>query len=97
VWNNDSFARYINARLPENPAVTTCIPLLWRTFSTGVYFPFSARPDEPEIDAKAFRRAFAFIVLRGYELLGAHSDGRPFPKIIEEFYTDKVPRLTRIL
>jgi hypothetical protein len=97
VWNRDSFARYINARLPENPAVTTCVPLLWCTFSTGAYFPFSARSNEPEIDVKAFRRAFAFIVSRGYELLGAKSDGRPFSTNTEKSYTDKVPRLTRIV
>jgi hypothetical protein len=96
VWNRDSFARYINARLPENPAVTTCVPLLWCTFSTGAYFPFSAPSNEPEIDVKAFRRAFAFIVSRGYELLGAKSNGQPFPISREKFHTDKVPRLARI-
>ncbi|KAJ5431172.1 hypothetical protein N7445_008904 [Penicillium cf. griseofulvum] len=97
VWNRDSFARYINARLPENPAVATCVPLLWCIFSIGAYFPFSAPSNEPEIDVKAFRRAFAFIVSRGYELLGAYSNGRPFYKMIEKAYTDKVPRLTRII
>ena len=99
VWNRDSFAGYINARLPENetPAVTTCVPLLWCIFSTGAYFPFSAPSNEPEIDVKAFRRAFAFIVSRGYELLGAKSDGRPFPRRMESSYNDKVPRLTRIV
>ncbi|RDW69558.1 hypothetical protein BP6252_08578 [Coleophoma cylindrospora] len=97
VWNRDSFARYINARLPENQAVTTCVPLLWCTFSTGAYFPFSAPSNESEIDVKAFRRAFAFIVSRGYELLGAKSDGQPFSTITEESYTDKGPRLTRIV
>lgn len=79
VWNRDSFARYINARLPENPAVTACVPLLWCTFSIGACFPFSAPSNEPEIDVKAFRRAFAFIVLRGYELLGAKSNGEYAP------------------
>lgn len=97
VWNRDSFARYINARLPENPAVTTCVPLLWCIFSIGAYFPFSAPSNEPEIDVKAFRRAFAFIVSRGYELLGANSNGQPFSTITEKFYIDKVPRLTRIV
>ncbi|EAW13515.1 uncharacterized protein ACLA_055630 [Aspergillus clavatus NRRL 1] len=97
VWNRGSFARYINARLPENPAATTCVPLLWCTFSIGAYFPFSAPSNEREIDVKAFRRAFAFIVLRGYELLGAKSNGQPFSTITEKFYTDKVPRLTRIV
>ncbi|KAJ5213949.1 hypothetical protein N7449_001118 [Penicillium cf. viridicatum] len=97
VWNRDSFARYINARLPENPAVTTCVPLLWCIFSIGAYFPFSAPSNEPEIDVKAFRRAFAFIVSRGYELLGAYSNGQPFSIITEKFYLDKVPRLTRII
>ncbi|PYI25554.1 hypothetical protein BP00DRAFT_431133 [Aspergillus indologenus CBS 114.80] len=42
LWNRDSFARYINARLPESPAVADCVPLLWCTFSTGAYCPFSA-------------------------------------------------------
>jgi hypothetical protein len=107
VWNRGSFARYINARLPENPAVTTCVPLLWRIFSTGAYFPFSApttvpdqvsgQSNEPEVDLKALRRAFAFLVLRGYELFGAKSDGRPFSTGTEKCYTDKVPRLTRII
>ncbi|KGO67138.1 hypothetical protein PITC_020440 [Penicillium italicum] len=97
VWNRDSFARYINARLPENPAVTTCVPLLWRIFSIGAYFPFSAPSNEPEIDAKAFRRGFAFIVSRGYELLGANSNGQPFSTVTEKHYIDKVPRLTRII
>jgi hypothetical protein len=90
-------ARCINTRLPENPAVTTCIPLLWRTFSIGAYFPFSAPSKEPEIDFKAFRRAFALIVLRGYEPLGAKSNGVPFLTSTENFYTDKVPRLARII
>ncbi|GAM40979.1 hypothetical protein TCE0_041r13745 [Talaromyces pinophilus] len=81
-----------------NPrAVTTCIPLLWRTFSIGAYFPFSAPSKEPEIDFKAFRRAFALIVLRGYEPLGAKSNGVPFLTSTENFYTDKVPRLARII
>ena len=97
VWDRDSFARYINARLPENTAVAICVPLLWCTFSTGAYFPFSAWSNEPEIDIKAFRRAFTFIVSRGYELLGAKSDGRPFSTITEKSYTDKLPRLTRIV
>lgn len=97
MWNRDSFARYIDARLPENPTVAICVPLLWCTFSIGAYFPFSAPSNEPEIDVKAFRRAFAFIVSRGYELLGAKSNGRPFSTITERFYTDKVPRLARIV
>lgn len=97
VWNRDSFARYINARLPENPVVASCVPLLWCTFSIGAYFPFSAPPNGLEIDVKAFRRAFAFIVLRGYELLGAKSNGQPLRRGIEKSYTDKVPRLTRII
>ncbi|PCG97667.1 Hypothetical protein PENO1_062170 [Penicillium occitanis (nom. inval.)] len=97
VWNRESFARYINARLPENPVVTTCVPLLWSTFCIGAYFPFSVPSNEPEIDVKAFRRAFAFIVLRGYELLGAKSNGQPSPRSSEKFYTDKVPRLARII
>jgi hypothetical protein len=97
VWNRDSFARYITARLPENPALTICVPLLWCTFSTGAYFPFSAPSNEPEIDVKAFKRAFAFIVTRGYELLGAMSDGRPFPTDRTKLYAEKVPRLTRII
>jgi hypothetical protein len=107
VWNRGSFARYINSRLPENPAVTTCVPLLWRILCTGAYFPFSAPttvPDQvsgqsngPEVDLKALRRAFAFLVLRGYDLFGAKSDGRPFPTTTEKCYADKVPRLTRII
>jgi hypothetical protein len=58
---------------------------------------FSAPSNEPEIDVKAFRRAFAFIVLRGYELLGAKSNGQPSPRSSEKFYTDKVPRLAHII
>jgi hypothetical protein len=108
VWDRGSFARYINARLPENPAMTTCEPLLWRIFSTAAYFPFSAPSSVPEqvssqeldVDLKAFRRAFAFLVLRGYELFGTMSDGRPFPTSRDKsyhYYTAKVPRLTRII
>lgn len=97
VWNRDSFARYMNARLSENPTVAICVPLLWCTFSIGAYFPFSPPSNAPEIDAKEFKRAFAFIVSRGYGLLGAKSDGQPFFTGTEKFYTDKVPRLTRIL
>jgi hypothetical protein len=95
MWNRDSFARYINSRLPENLTVAICVPLLWCTFSIGAYFPFSAPSNEPEIDVKAFRRAFAFIFSRGYELLGTKLNGRPFST--ETFYTDKVPRLARIV
>ncbi|KAJ5966675.1 hypothetical protein N7501_002923 [Penicillium viridicatum] len=37
MWNRDSFARYIDARLPENPTVAICVPLLWCTFSIGAF------------------------------------------------------------
>jgi hypothetical protein len=106
VWNRDSFARHIKARLPEIPAVTTCVTLLWRIFYAGAYFPFlasttvpdqvSSHSNQPEVDLKAFKRAFAFLVLRGYELLGTRSDGNPFPRTRERC-TDNVPRLARII
>lgn len=72
VWDRNSWARYINA---EIPAVAIGIPLLWYTFTVGAYFPLSPPSNEPEIDLKAFRRAFAFLVSRGYEILGAKSNG----------------------
>ncbi|TVY62774.1 hypothetical protein LSUE1_G009202 [Lachnellula suecica] len=107
VLNRDSFARYITPKQPENPAVTNCVPLLWRIFSIGAYFPFSASTtasgqvsgpsNEPDIDLEGFRRAFTFLVLRGYELLGAKSDGRPLSTATEKSYSDKVPRLARII
>lgn len=108
-WNRGNFAKFIDARLPGNQIVTACVPLLWRIFCFSAFYPFSAPTTasiqvsglgEPEIDLKAFRRAFALLVMRGFELLGAKQDGRPLSsrkRKIETAYTDKVPRLTRII
>jgi len=42
LWNRSDFAKYLDARLPGNEAVTACIPLLWRIFCSSAYYPFSA-------------------------------------------------------
>ena len=107
-WNRSNFATYVEARLPGNQTMSTCVLLLWRIFLSSASYPFSqpitahiqvSSPGEPEIDLQAFRRAFALLVLRGVELLGAKQDGRPLSRKtrIETSYTDKVPRLTRII
>lgn len=107
-WNRSNFAKFIDARLPSNEIVTTCVPLLWRIFCFSAFYPFSApttpsiqvsRLGGPEIDLEAFRRAFALLVMRGFELFGAKQDGRPLSRKrkIETSYIDKVPRLTRII
>jgi len=86
--------------------VTACVSLLWRIFCSCAYYPFSAltaahnrvpKSGEPEIDLEAFRRAFALLVLRGLELFGAKQNGRPFSRNFETSYTNKVPRLTRVI
>ena len=76
-------------------------------FCFAAYFPFLASTftsdhllelGETEIELDAFRRAFALLVLRGFELFGAKSDGSPLSRdIIETSYADKTPRLTRII
>ena len=105
-WNSSNFARYINATLPGHQEVTACLPLLWHILISSAFYPFSAPvaahiqvSEEPEVDLEAFKRAFALLVLRGYELLGSKPDGRPFSRQrkVETSYTDKVPRLTRII
>jgi hypothetical protein len=53
------------------------------------------RPPIPVV--KAFKRAFALLVLRGFELFGAKQNGRPLSRNIETSYTDKVPRLSRVI
>ncbi len=52
---------------------------------------------ELEIDLEALKRAFALLVLRGFELFGAKQNGRPLSGNIEKSYADKVPRLTRVI
>ena len=107
-WNRSSFARYIDARLPGDQIVTACVPLLWRIFFFSAFYPFSAPKTahsqvsgfgESEIDLEAFRRAFALLVMHGFELFGAKQDGRSLSRKrkIETSYTDKVPRLSRII
>ena len=55
--------------------------------------------DGPELDLEAFIRASALLVNRSFELFGAKQDGRPLSRKtkIETSYTDKVPRLNRII
>jgi hypothetical protein len=77
-WNRDSFARYINTRLPQNAAVNACVPLLWRIFSTCAYFPFSAPvtmpdqvpgpPNEQELDLKKHSPSLSYVVTIFLEL-----------------------------
>jgi hypothetical protein len=98
VWNRDNFARFLQARLNVNAAVTASIPILWRAFCTAASFPFSLQSNDPEIDINDFRRAFAFVVTRGYELLGAMSDGSTSDwKDGRKSYAEKAPRLARII
>ena len=107
-WNRSNFATYVEARLPGNQTMSACVPLLWHIFLSGASYPFSVpitthtqvcRLGEREIDLQSFRRAFALLVLHGFELFGAKQDGRPLSRKakIETRYSDKVPRLTRII
>jgi hypothetical protein len=52
---------------------------------------------DAEIDLEAFRRAFALLVMRGFELFGAKQDGLPLSRKVEMSYPEKVPRLSRII
>lgn len=98
LWNEDSFTRFLQTRPPENTAVIACIPTLWHAFCIAASFPFSPRSKDAEIDANDFRRAFAFLMTRGYELLGAKSDGSSLDENdFKASYADKVPRLARII
>jgi hypothetical protein len=99
-WDQDHFTRYVSARLPGDDAMVACIPLLWRIFVSSAFFPFSTPTTtlgEAEIDLQAFRRAFALLAMRGFELLGAKQNGRPLVRKLETNYADKVPRLSRII
>ena len=107
-WNRDNFAKYVNAGLPGNYIVAACIPLLWHIFLFSAFYPFSVPTTariqasgfvEPTVDLEAFSRAFTLLVTRGFELFGAKQDGRPLSRKekIETSYSDKVPRLTRII
>lgn len=98
LWNRDNFAVYLQSKLPGNAAVSASTPILWCAFCTAAAFPFSLQSNNPEIDINDFGRAFVFIVTRGYELLGARSDGSTSDwKDSRESYADKVPRLARII
>lgn len=107
-WNRNNFAKYVEARLPGDQTMSACVLWLWRIFLSSASYPFSppitahtrvSRFGEPEIDLQAFRRAFALLMMRGFELFGAKQDGRPLSRKakIETSYIDKVPRLTRII
>ena len=107
-WNRSNFAKNTEARLPGIQPMSACILLLWRIFLFSVSYPFSpsitahlqvSTSGEPEINLEAFRRAFALLVLHGFELFGAKQDGRSLSREtkIETSYTNKVPRLTRII
>ncbi|KAH7072900.1 hypothetical protein BKA63DRAFT_554538 [Paraphoma chrysanthemicola] len=98
VWKRDNFAGFLQSRLPGNAAVTASIPILWCTFCSAAVFPFSLQSNNPDLDMDDFRRAFVLVVTRGYELLGAKSDGSPSDRRGSiESYADKVPRLARII
>ncbi|KAL8817921.1 MAG: hypothetical protein Q9191_008054, partial [Dirinaria sp. TL-2023a] len=99
IWRESNFAKYIGAKLPDNEIIAAHVSLLWPIFLHCAYFPFSGILEKPEIGLEAFRRAFALLVLRGFDLLGAKQDGSPWSpqSNIEIKYSDKVPRLTRIV
>ena len=106
IWKRTNFEKYVNTKFPNNQAATACVSLLWRMFCSSAYYPFPAsviadqqklNPQELEIDFPAFQRAFALLVLRGFELLGAKQNGRPLKRKIETAYSDKAPRLARII
>lgn len=42
VWSQDESTRYIDSRLVDCHTIHHAIPLLWRIFTSGGYFPFSA-------------------------------------------------------
>lgn len=96
IWNERSFATYMDARLASNTELDTFVPLLWRILLSGAYYPFLAPHDNPEVDLEAFRRAFAFLVMRGFELLGAKQNGRELFGTVENSQNAKRPRLSRI-
>ena len=107
-WNRSKFATYVEARLSGNQTMSACVLLLLRIFLSSASYPFSPPitahnqvccSGDQEIDLQAFRRAFALLPMRGFELFGAKQDGRPLSRKakIETSYTDKVPRLTRII
>ena len=107
-WNRNNFAKYVEARLPGIQTMNACVLVLWRISLSSAFYPFSppiaahikvSSSGESEIDLQAYKRAFALLIMRGFELFGAKQDGRPLsrkPKI-ETSYINKVPRLTRII
>ncbi|KAL5118603.1 hypothetical protein ACEQ8H_003454 [Pleosporales sp. CAS-2024a] len=76
VWKLEDFARFLQTRgLAENATVAASIPVLWCAFSTAAYFPFSLQSFDLAIDIDGFKRALAFLAMRGYGLFGTRSDG----------------------
>ena len=107
-WNRSNVATYVEARQPDNHTMSASVFLLWRVLLSSASYPFLppiaahtqvSSLGEPRIDLEAFRRAFALLVMRGFELFGAKQNGYPLSRKvkIETSYTDKVPRLTRII
>lgn len=103
VWQRSSFIRHIGQRLP--PDITTHASLLWHMFLTAAYYPFVPEPidcdDDATLDLTAFRRAFAFLVLNGWDLYGLKQDGSYIKNCGERVQpirlSPKVPRLARII
>jgi len=106
-WDQASFAKYLKAKHPDNPALESCAPLLWRCFSYHAYLPFSQQrsstkaageSDHSSIDLKAFQRATTLLVLKGVDLLGTSKHGdRILPQSQYSRYQDERPRLAKLM
>ena len=106
-WNKSNFTSFIDARLLGNKLTPILTSLLWQIFCFAAHFPFStftfsqgqlSDSKDSEINLEAFRRAFALLILRGFELFGAKKDGSQLSwKYVKTSYADNVPRLTRVI
>ena len=103
VWKRISFTRHIGQRLPSG--TTTSTPLLWHVLLSAAYYPFVPETiecdDGAAVDLAAFRRAFAFLALNGWDLYGLKQDGSYIKNCGERVqsikFREKAPRLARIV
>lgn len=101
-WTVNSLRRLLG----PHPLLRERVALLWSVFSYAAHYPFKP-PGKLEsegrirIELAAFRRAFAFLVLHGWDLVGERGNDMSF----EGYYDqkperdahDKAPRIARII
>jgi hypothetical protein len=104
-WDQESFAKFLKAKHPNNPALGSNALLLWRCFSYHANIPFSqlsatssTEIERPFVDFRAFQRAVALLVLKGVDLLGSSRHGDLIlPRSQYGRYLDNRPRLAKLI